>query len=44
MVYTLEYQLLDDNGNQLDEGGLNYTNLKRAKKAVKDVEYTLRHV
>lgn len=44
MVYTLEYQLLDDEGKQLDEGGLNYTDLKRAKRAVNDVEYALRHV
>ena len=44
MVYTLEYQLLDDDGNQLDEGGLNYTDLKRANQAVNDVEYALRHV
>lgn len=44
MVYTLEYQLLDEDGKQLDEGGLNYSDLERAKQAVKDVEYALRHV
>lgn len=42
MVYTLEYQLLDDDGNQLDEGGLNYIKLKTAKEAVENVEYILR--